>query len=389
MTETAKKRLPAVTLAAGLTIAALVAGLYAFNADSATAADDDASDTAAETQDATAEDDEEQEEEKAPIPVEATEIASGEVSSYISATANLVPENEVSILAEWEGRVASLKVEEGDYVAAGNVLVALDPQDGEILLSKAKVKADTEKLAYERAKKLLDQELLSPEEFEKVALQSQLADQELAEAEYRLEKTLIRAPFSGRVTGRMAQIGQHVRRGDELFTIADFDPLVARIYLPEKDVLALGKGRQVRISLRADAEVAFAGRIRQISPVVDTATGTVKVTVEARSVPTAVRPGAFVRIDVVRDSVADAVLVPRQAVVRELQKAFVFVADDGVAVKREVTLGIEEDGYLEATSGVAAGEQVIVAGQGGLKDGSAVKLIGDEPVTVASVAPAS
>ncbi|MEE8524262.1 MAG: efflux RND transporter periplasmic adaptor subunit, partial [Thermoanaerobaculia bacterium] len=251
----------------------------------------------------------------------------------------------------------------------------------------------TEKLAFDRAQRLVDQELLSRDEFDKVALQHEIATQELAEAEWKLEKTLIRAPFSGRITGRMVQMGQHVRRGDQLFTVADFDPLVARIYLPEKDVLALGEGRQVQISLRADSDVAFGGHIRQISPVVDTATGTVKVTIEARSVPAQVRPGAFVRIDVVRETTADVVLVPREAVVRELQKAYVFVAKDGVAEKRAVTLGIEEDGML-AASGVTAGEQVIVAGQGGLKDGTAVKLIGDEPAIaedtkVAAATPAS
>ncbi len=393
MTATVKKRFPAITLVAGLLLAA-VFGFHFFAADASGDTSNDSADTEeAKNEDAKNEDGEDQEEEKAPIPVEAAELATGDVSSYISATANLVPENEVSILAEWEGRVASWSVEEGDRVAKGAVLVRLDPQDGEILLSKARVKAETDKLAFERAKRLFEQELLSRDEYDKVALQHEIATQELAEAEWKLEKTLIRAPFSGRVTGRMVQVGQHVRRGDQLFTVADFDPLVARIYLPEKDVLALDEGRKVRISLRADSGIAFDGRIQQISPVVDTATGTVKVTVEARSVPKQVRPGAFVRIDVVRDTVAEAVLVPRKAVVRELQTSYVFVAKDGVAEKREVTLGIEEDGMLEASSGVSAGEQVIVAGQGGLKDGSAVKLIGEvadeEATKIADATPAS
>ena len=378
MTETTKKRLPALTLAAGLSIAALL-GLYFLQAGVAAG---DPNDPAAAAQD------DSQDAEKAPIPVEAAAVETGTVSSYVSATANLVPENEVRVLAEWEGRVARLRVEEGDRVAAGAVLVELDRQDGEILLNKAKVKAATEELAYERARKLRNQDLLAPDVFDQVALGHELASQELAEAEWRLEKTLIRAPFAGRIVERLVQPGQHVRRGDELFAVADFDPLVARIYLPEKDVLALEEGRDVKISLQADEAVSFAGSIRRISPVVDTATGTVKVTVEARAVPAAVRPGAFVRIDIVRDTVADAVLVPREAVVRELQKAYVFVAQDGVAAKRAVDLGIEEDGRFEALSGIAAGERVIVAGQGGLKDGSAVQLIGDEVPADAAV-PAS
>ena len=145
--------------------------------------------------------------------------------------------------------------------------------------------------------------------------------------------------------------------------------------MPKDGDLTLNEGRAVRMSLRADAEIDFAGRIRQISPVVDTATGTVKVTIEAREVPAKVRPGAFVRVGDLVAYHVDAVLMPREAVVRELQSAYVFVVNDGIAEKRSVTLGLEEEDFLQATAGLEAGEQVIIAGQGGLKDGSAIKLI--------------
>lgn len=410
--SSSNKRLPAVPLIAGLVIAALL-GLYTFNAasaksetqtgdnaetadnnsstdDGATAdgtsdGDDDSDAQDSDTKDSDAKDkDEKDKDEKAPIPVEAAAIETGRISSYISATANLVPESEVRVLAEWEGRVDRLNVEEGDRINKGQVLAELARQDGEITLQKAKLKASTSRLAFDRAERLKEQELLSPDAFDKIALDFEIASQEQAEAEWQYEKTLIRSPFTGRITERMLQPGQHVRPGDELFTVADFDPLIARIYLPERDVLTLDEGRGVNISLRADNTIHFAGSIRQISPVVDTATGTVKVTIEARSVPAKVRPGAFVHIDIVRDTVADAVLMPRDAVVRELQSAYVFVANNGVAEKRPVTLGLEEEDLIQATSGLTTGEAVIIAGQGGLKDGSAIKLI-PEPTTTASL----
>ncbi len=331
------------------------------------------------TDGAVAEEATEEEEAKDPIPVEVTAAKGGSISSFISATANLVPENQVQILAEWEGRVATLKVEEGDAIGQGAVLAELARRDGEIALSKTQVKVENSRLTFERSQRLLQQELISQEEFDRSKLDRDLAQQELEEAEWRLEKTYIRSPFSGRITERMVQLGQHVRPGDQLFSVADFDPLVARIYLPEADVLDLEVGRAVEISLRASGDVTFRGRIRQISPVVDTATGTVKLTIEARQVPGEVRPGAFVRVDIVRQTVDDAVLVPREAVVRELQRAFVFVAKDGLAEKRAVELGMEEKGWLQTVSGVEVGDEIIVAGQGGLKDGAPVKLLDTEP----------
>jgi len=88
-----------------------------------------------------------------------------------------------------------------------------------------------------------------------------------------------------------------------------------------------------------------------------------------------VRPGSFVTVNIVRETHPEALLLPREAVLRELQKAHVFVAEDDIAEKRSVKLGLEEGGLIEVISGVEAGDQVIVAGQGGLKDGSAVKIL--------------
>jgi membrane fusion protein (multidrug efflux system) len=318
---------------------------------------------------------EKEEKGRTPIPVSVAEVGVGAVSSYITSTANLVPENEVKILAEAEGRVAELRVEEGGRVGKGEILATLAHDDAEIALKKAELKADNLRVARERAGRLVGDNLMSRESFDKIAMDDQVSQQELAEAKWKLEKAMIRAPFSGRITVRDLKLGQHVRPGDPLFTISDFDPLIARIYLPERDVLGLREGREVRITLKADERTRCRGRIRQISPVVDTATGTVKVTVEASAVPSEVRPGAFVTIDIVRETHAQAALLPREAIIRELQDAYVFVAKGEVAEKRTVSLGLEEGGRVEALTGISPGDRVIVAGQGGLKQGSPIKVV--------------
>ena len=309
------------------------------------------------------------------IPVEVAEISSGAVASYITATANLVPEDQVRVLAETEGRVAALLVEEGDRVSRGQTLAALDREEAEIALAKAGLRATNSRLAWERARDTMDRGLIAREEFDRLTMEHEVARQEVAEAEWRLARTVIRAPFSGIVTDRFINPGQHLRPGDEVFTVADFDPLIARIYLPEKDVLTLEEGREVGLVLAADETVRFTGRIRQISPVVDTATGTVKVTVESVSTPPQVRPGAFVSVHIVRERRHGAVLLPRQSVIREMRTAHVFVTDGATAEKRPVTLGLEEGEVVEALTGVTAGETVIVAGQGGLKPGARIKVL--------------
>lgn len=359
--ERPKRRWPrrlAIALVATLVTVGGGVGVYAARNDdgAAEAAEADAAET-----------------EKAPIPVEIAEVRREAVASYISATANLVPENEVQVLAEWEGRLARLLVEEGRWVEKGETLAELAQGEAPMALEKAKVRLANAELAFDRATKLADEGLVAPQERDKAVMELGVAKQELAEAEWRIEKSRIRAPFAGQVTRRTAQPGQDVRLGDPLFIVSQLEPLVARIYLAERDVLALTTDRPVRLVLKADESIEFGGRIDQISPVVDPATGTVKVTVEAVRPPRQVRPGAFVRVDVVKEERRDALMLPKEAVVRELQKTYVFVADEDVARKREVALGLEEGALIQALTGVAAGERVIVAGQGSLQDGAAIK----------------
>ena len=375
MTEKAKKRFRIISLVALIAIVtSAVIWVSAQTTDDATESEA-AEQTSTEAVEATEDDAEADEDEELPVPVEVAEVKAGAIASYISATANLVAEDQVKVLAEAEGRVERLDVEEGDLVKKGQVLAVLVQDEAKIAKSKVELKASNTNAALLRAQDSFEQGLISSEAFDKLKMDHEIAQQEVAEAEWRLAKTVIRAPFTARVTERYITLGQHLRHGDELFTVADYDPLVARIYLPERDVIELEVGREVRITPAAGTELSFTGRIRQIAPVVDTATGTVKVTVEAVQPPNDVRPGAFVSIDIVRERRTAALLLPRESVIRELRTAHVFVSEEGVAVKKPVTLGIEEGELVEVLTGLAAGDSVVVAGQGGLDDGQKIKVL--------------
>ncbi|HUO83880.1 MAG TPA: efflux RND transporter periplasmic adaptor subunit [Thermoanaerobaculia bacterium] len=354
-----------------LLLAAVVTGVVALGSgrDSAKA------DTAEAAKDGKKGEDGKDEKEKTPVPVSVTEVRQAAISSYISATANLVAENQVDVIAETEGRVLRYHFTEGSPIASGAVLATLVPDDAEIAVRKAEVRARSSEVEHERLRRLYEQNLISRGDFDKIAMDRDVAAQELAEAKWGLSKTVIRSPFAGVVSSRQVTVGQHIRPGDVLFTITDPDPLIADIYLPERDAMTLAVGTEARITLKANEKTSFKGRVRQVSPVVDVRTGTVKVTVEAAGRPVQVRPGAFVTIDITRETRPAALILPREAVIRELQNAHVFIASGNTAKKRVVTLGLEEGEFVEALGGVKPGEKVIVAGQGGLKDGSPIKVL--------------
>jgi len=328
---------------------------------------------AASAPQADAKDKDKKKEKEAPV-VSVEPATRGPIAAYTTATANLVAEEEVKILAETEGKVVRLQVEEGDFVAKGGVLCQIDPADATLAVQKAELAVRNAQMTLDRSESMAAEKLISAQELDKARYERDVAAQSLAEARYRLGKTTVKAPFAGRVTLRRVQTGQTVKIAEELFTFASFDPLVARIFLPEREVMGLKAGQEVRLSLRASEATRFDGRIRQISPVVDTASGTVKVTVEAVRPPSSVRPGAFVSVELLRERRPNALLVPRPAIVRELQETYVYVADGEKARRRAVEVGLEEGDHVEILSGLKEGEPVVTAGQGGLKNDSPIKV---------------
>jgi membrane fusion protein (multidrug efflux system) len=329
---------------------------------------------AAEAADAATKDKDKDAKDKPATPVAVARVEAGRISAYVNATANLVAEDEVEVVAEAEGKVVELLVDEGQSVRKGQKLLQIDRGDAALAVQKAELALRNATIGLERSDKMAAERLISPQDLDKVRYERDVAAHELEQARHNLQKTVIAAPFSGRITLRQVQLGQTVKPGDALFTLADFEPLVARIFLPEREVLTLRVGQTAQLSLKAADDVRFEGRIQKISPVVDTASGTVKVTVEAVAPPSSVRPGAFVSVGIVRETRPQALVVPRPAVIRELQETFVFVAEGDVARRRSVRVGLEEGDRLELLGGVAAGEQVVTSGQGALKDGARIKV---------------
>ena len=130
---------------------------------------------------------------------------------------------------------------------------------------------------------------------------------------------------------------------------------------------------QVELVLQAKADVTFPGVVHHVSSKVDTESGTVEVTIRVEDAPQLVRSGSFVGVKMIRTRNATAAWLPREAVILGPRGAHVFVVEDGVAHRREITPGAQERGRLEVVSGLEAGEQVVLTGHGGLEDGERVE----------------
>ena len=177
------------------------------------------------------------------------------------------------------------------------------------------------------------------------------------------------------ITRRHIKSGQWLGRNALAFEIADFSDLVADVPVPEKELAGLDAGQPVVVLADAFRGKAFAGKVERIGAIVDGASGTANVRIDVEEADSALRPGQFVRIAIERERIADALLVPKSAIVMDGRKAEVFTAAAGKVRRQAVTLGSEQDGWVQLLSGLVEGAEVVTLGQASLSDGDDVVIV--------------
>lgn len=320
------------------------------------------------------------------IAVRAGEVVREPISSLYSTSATLRADRQATVIARTRGVVRRLAIEEGYRVGAEQPLAYLEDDEQKIAAARARTTEETARRDHERLAGLYDRGLVSVDEYETSRRDSEDAAHALDLAELELSRTVIRAPIAGIVVTRHLDVGSTVSDGTPVFDLADLEPLYADINIPERHVTQLGPGQEVWLT--ADATGAEAGAIiERIAPSVDPTTGTVKVTVAVED-GSGLRPGAFVRVDIVTDTHADALVVARSALVAEGRRWHLYrLTDDNTSVEQiEVELGfetgdrIEIAGTTDASLEITPGQSVIVVGAPALSNGSKVRVMADPDV---------
>lgn len=310
------------------------------------------------------------------IPVEVTTVANGDVSAFYSGTTTLESDEQATVVSQITGVVLNVSAEEGDYVEAGKVLARVETDRYALEVERNNASLKQLETEFQRKQELFEKKLVSAEDFERVSAEYQAQKASVGLAQLNLKYTQIVAPISGYVAERMIRVGNLVEVYQPVFRIASYDPLLAVLHVPERELSVLRKGLTVSLSLDALPSNSFSGEVTRISPVVDPATGTFRVTAEISDPEKVLKPGLFGRVDILYDMRRNVPLVPRAAIITEDEASHVFVVGEGDNVlRRPVKLGYERDGKVEIMDGVTAGEKVVTAGKGSLSEGSHVEVI--------------
>jgi RND family efflux transporter MFP subunit len=324
-------------------------------------------------------DDAKAEPEEQATPVVADTAKSGPIEAMLRASSTIEAERYVTVHAESTGRILALAVEEGDKVEAGQLLARIKSDAQASLADRAGTSLEKAKADLEQVESLFAKKVASKAELDNARLAYETALIDVRDRKRDVRNTKVLAPLSGTVTERTVAEGGFVTSGMQLLAITDFDTLVARVFVPEKELDRIRVGQLADVVGKAARGRKGSGTVARIAPTVDAATGTVKVTValprELAGGDRGFLPGMYAEVTLVTERREQAVLVAKEAIVWDDEQAYVFVLDGDRAWRKRVDIGLLDDRAAEITSGVELGAEIVVAGHAGLKDGGLVRRV--------------
>ncbi|QSX77748.1 efflux RND transporter periplasmic adaptor subunit [Agrilutibacter solisilvae] len=317
------------------------------------------------------------EEKKGPdaVPVEVARASRRAVAASYTGTAPLDARAEAQVIAKVSGVALSVLVEEGQHVRAGQTLVRLDADRATLQAAQAAAQLRKLEANFARSQEMAKQKLISANDHDQLRYDLENARAAYKAANLELVYANVTAPISGIVASRSIKTGNFVQINTPIIRIVDVSRLEAVLNVPERELATLKPGLPVQLTVDALPGKVFTGAVDRVAPVVDSGSGTFRVICAFEGGGT-LQPGMFGRIRIDYDQRADALVVPRVALLEDESEPAVFVVRGDKSARVPVKLGYTDGEWAEVRSGVKQGEQVVIAGKTALRDGTVVQVIG-------------
>jgi membrane fusion protein (multidrug efflux system) len=298
-------------------------------------------------------------------------VRSERVSQKLEALGNARANESVDVSSKSSNIVKAVRFRDGEHVQRGQVLVQLDDAQVRADVAAAEAAVSESESLYNRSRDLVSTQVLSKSTFEQLEATLKANRARLAAANARLEDTVIRAPFSGRVGLRRVSVGTLISPGAVITTLDDTSVIKLDFSVPENLLATLREGLSVRATAPAFPGRTFAGTVASIDSRVDMNTRSVTVRALLANEDGALKPGMFLNVLLAKDE-RDALVIPEEALTPEAERQYVFVVAHGKAERREVRIGGRRPGSVEVIAGLNVGEQVVIEGTQKVRDGAAV-----------------
>lgn len=303
--------------------------------------------------------------------------------SRIQSVGTITAINGASLSAEVSGIVATIDFRSGEDAQKGDVLLTLRPNNDPAVLAQLQAQARLASINYARDEQQFAAKAVSRAQLDTDRANLEAANAQVAAQEAAMAEKVVRAPFSGRLGIRQVDVGQYLPAGTEIVTLEQLNPLFVDFYLPQQDLPRLAVGQTVELRLDAYPNQLFPAAITAIGATLTQDTRSVLVRAELQNPALTLRPGMFTTVFVDIGAPREMVTLPQTAIAYNSYGDTIYTVEHGKDAKGHetllarqvfVTLGATRGDQVQVLSGIEPGDQVVIAGQMKLHNGSVLTI---------------
>jgi len=330
-------------------------------------------------------------------PVKVFKAVRMNISEKLFYTGTIEAWQKINLTPDVGGKIARILVNEGDRVSKGQVLAELDAEAIILQLKQAEAAQAVAQAGFnnaqtnlERMERLSKEKAVSDQQYEQVKLGYDSAKAQLEQAQaavnlaqHSLDVSILKAPFGGVIASRNAEVGDVINpmmggfspgSAGGVLTLVDFSRIKIKVDISGADISRIQKGQAARLRVPTILGQEFKGVVQVVNLAADPQTKQFGIEVSADNPDQVLRPGTFGEIIIEVHSHENALVIPQKAV---LENKYVFLAQDGKAARKEITLGLQNTTMIEVSGGIAEGDLVIAEGNFGLEDGGSIEITGE------------
>jgi len=310
---------------------------------------------------------------KPALSVEVIRVIPQTFNSTVLVTAELMPQEQANLMAPIQGEVLEVYFKEGQKIARGQKIIRLDDRSWQAQKAGLTVEVEAAYKDYERKKSLLKIEGSSQEEVDNAFSSLETLKASLQQTQVNINLANVRAPFSGRLGLRNFSKGSYLKQGDLITSLTDVNNLKVDFTLAQDNQNSVEVGKKITVIIGKDTLEAA---IYAIDPLIDTQSRTlhVRALLKQQKVKT-ILPGTYAQVLLATNYINNALLVPTQAVVPEIEEQTVYIVKNGKALRKTVIMGNRTADLVHLKEGINSGDSVITTGLLQIKDGMPVQIL--------------
>ena len=308
-----------------------------------------------------------------PVPVKAHILKPQRLDNNVITTGTLLANESVELKSETAGKVVKILFKEGSRVNKGDLLLKINDEELQAQLLGAKSALNLAEDNMARAKKLLEKQGISQQDYDAAANDLNVKKANLDLVKAQLDKTEIKAPFEGIIGLKYVSEGSFINSSTVIASLQDIDPVKIDFSIPEKYAGFVHIGDKIKFSVAGSGN-SYSGTVFAIEPKIDETTRTLKIRAISPNTRGEILPGAFADVTLILKEIPDALMVPTQAIIPILKGQKVYLCRNGVVAQVEVKTGIRTDTEVQITEGLNPKDTVITTGILQLAPGMPVKI---------------